>query len=74
MQYLKDFEPSKYFIDRESTTIEDLRLFLELAGRAIGLLHNNGLLHGDLTTSNILVNKKGPTDMSSLYLIDFGLS
>jgi len=37
-------------------------------GKQIAILHNNHLIHGDLTTSNmILKNKK-------IYFIDFGLS
>ena len=37
-------------------------------GRMIGRLHTAGLVHGDLTTSNVLVDERGPV------LIDFGLS
>ena len=37
-------------------------------GEIVGILHNNGIMHGDLTTSNfILANKR-------LVIIDFGLS
>ncbi|CAK9147027.1 unnamed protein product [Ilex paraguariensis] len=39
-------------------------------GDAIGKLHDGGLIHGDLTTSNMLV--RGGTNQ--LVLIDFGLS
>jgi TP53 regulating kinase-like protein len=38
-------------------------------GRYVALLHKNGIMHGDLTTSNVFVGKKGV-----LVLIDFGLS
>ena len=38
------------------------------AGRLVGILHSHGIVHGDLTTSNILVNH------SKLFFIDFGLS
>lgn len=38
------------------------------AGVLIGKLHSGGIIHGDLTTSNMLV--KG----ERIYLIDFGLS
>jgi len=37
-------------------------------GRLIGLLHTNDIIHGDLTTSNILV------DSNELWFIDFGLA
>ncbi|KAJ8749526.1 hypothetical protein K2173_025721 [Erythroxylum novogranatense] len=39
-------------------------------GDAIGKLHDGGLIHGDLTTSNMLI--QNGTDL--LVLIDFGLS
>ncbi|KAE9594220.1 putative protein kinase TKL-Pl-4 family [Lupinus albus] len=39
-------------------------------GEAIGKLHDGGLVHGDLTTSNMLLK----SDTNQLVLIDFGLS
>jgi Kae1-associated kinase Bud32 len=36
-------------------------------GRKIAILHNNSIIHGDLTTSNMMLNKE-------IYFIDFGLS
>jgi Kae1-associated kinase Bud32 len=35
-------------------------------GRKVAKLHNNDIIHGDLTTSNILIREK-------IYFIDFGL-
>ena len=37
-------------------------------GRVVGLLHNQGIVHGDLTTSNMILQGK------NVCLIDFGLS
>ena len=37
-------------------------------GKIVGVLHKNGIMHGDLTTSNFIVHKK------KLFLIDFGLA
>ncbi len=37
-------------------------------GRKIGIMHGNGIIHGDLTTSNMIL-KNG-----KIYFIDFGLS
>jgi TP53 regulating kinase-like protein len=37
-------------------------------GRIVGIMHKNGIMHGDLTTSNFIVDKK------KLFLIDFGLA
>lgn len=43
--------------------------FLKELGRLVGLLHRAGLVHGDITTSNVIVAPDG-----SLILVDFGLS
>ena len=37
-------------------------------GKIVGTMHKNGIMHGDLTTSNFIVHKK------KLFLIDFGLA
>ena len=36
-------------------------------GKKVAILHNNLIIHGDLTTSNMIYNKE-------IYFIDFGLS
>jgi TP53 regulating kinase-like protein len=51
--------PLKDVIDEEKA---------KMAGVLVGKLHGGGIIHGDLTTSNMLV--KG----DRIYLIDFGLS
>ena len=40
----------------------------KIIGKMVGLMHKNGIMHGDLTTSNFLLYKK------RVYVIDFGLS
>ena len=37
-------------------------------GKIVGLMHKNGIMHGDLTTSNFLLYQ------NHVYVIDFGLS
>ncbi|KMZ63433.1 Protein kinase superfamily protein [Zostera marina] len=39
-------------------------------GAAIGKLHDGGIVHGDLTTSNMIIQK----ETNHMILIDFGLS
>ena len=43
------------------------RFFIDL-GRQIGLLHSGGIVHGDLTTSNIIASRETP------FLLDFGMA
>ncbi len=43
----------------------------EQIGRAAANLHKAGIMHGDLTTSNMILRKGVP---EQLYVIDFGLS
>ncbi len=42
---------------------------LKTVGEWLAILHENDILHGDLTTSNVLIDIHG-----KLFLIDFGLS
>jgi len=41
----------------------------EVLGQLIGRLHLRGIIHGDLTTSNLIIDKYG-----KIFLIDFGLA
>jgi TP53 regulating kinase and related kinases len=45
---------------------KDVSLSKEI-GKKVAILHNEGMIHGDLTTSNMILNKE-------IYFIDFGLS
>ncbi|MBM3230545.1 Kae1-associated serine/threonine protein kinase [Candidatus Pacearchaeota archaeon] len=42
-------------------------------GTLIAQLHNAHLIHGDLTTSNIMIHEKKKDTKTNLVLIDFGL-
>ncbi|XP_039284105.1 EKC/KEOPS complex subunit bud32 isoform X2 [Nilaparvata lugens] len=82
--YLVDLERRRIFmehIDNSVTAKQYINSFLESEsendkldnilgeiGTSIAKMHNNNIIHGDLTTSNILVQ----TD--KVYFIDFGLS
>ncbi|MDR2944140.1 MAG: bifunctional N(6)-L-threonylcarbamoyladenine synthase/serine/threonine protein kinase [Methanosarcinales archaeon] len=61
MEYIKG-TPLKFVIDEKSESAAAV-------GEIVGKLHANNIIHGDLTTSNIMAG-----DDSELYLIDFGLS
>jgi TP53 regulating kinase-like protein len=75
--------PLVYFVNLEKTSIlmqeipgipvhdlpesKIIQLSKEI-GKLVGLLHKNGVMHGDLTTSNFILFK------NIIYMIDFGLS
>lgn len=59
MQHLKG-EKVRDILDKNLKICKDI-------GEKIAILHNNGIIHGDLTTSNMIYDKK-------IYLVDFGLS
>ena len=42
--------------------------FFTKAGRQLALMHESGVVHGDFTTSNLIISKE------KVYVIDFGLS
>lgn len=42
-------------------------------GEAVGMLHSSGIIHGDLTTSNMILSGHGGGGTGKLYIIDFGL-
>jgi len=52
-------------------TMKDTRRLplLEELGRQVGLLHSAGIVHGDLTTSNIILPEDGKP-----FIIDFGMA
>lgn len=75
--------PLVYFVNLDDTSIimqeipgkpvHDLSesKIIELSkdmGKLVGILHKNGIMHGDLTTSNFILFKK------TVFVIDFGLS
>ena len=77
------FTPLVYFVDEKKSEIylqfikgklvrdlsikQILRTCKEI-GQIVGVLHKNGVMHGDLTTSNFILSQKG------LVILDFGLS
>jgi len=48
---------------------------MERIGKCIGKLHETGIIHGDLTTSNLMLQQSNPEDLTGhVFLIDFGLT
>jgi len=63
MQYI-DGKPLKNFIDEIGE--KEQQEICRRIGRSIAYMHSNGIIHGDLTTSNMIMADR-------LYFIDFGL-
>lgn len=62
---------------REQRKIEkNLKNIANKIGICVAELHNLGIIHGDLTTTNLLLcpTKEGPNDLMTVVPIDFGLS
>ncbi len=49
-------------------SVKQIVKICEDIGRIVGILHKNGVMHGDLTTSNFILTRQG------LVILDFGLS
>ncbi|RLF13789.1 MAG: Kae1-associated kinase Bud32 [Thermoprotei archaeon] len=47
---------------------EEVKSIMKRVGVMVGMLHVNGIVHGDLTTSNMILTESG-----NIFLIDFGL-
>ncbi|XP_041835827.1 EKC/KEOPS complex subunit TP53RK [Melanotaenia boesemani] len=58
----------------DSCPMENLQQLAEQIGQILAKMHDEDIIHGDLTTSNMLL-RRGPVDTKpDLVLIDFGLS
>ncbi len=78
--------PFVFFIDKEETSVVIQKIdgtllkeiietphgidFLSDLGRQVALLHNLNIVHGDLTTSNVVIENR----TEKTFLIDFGLA
>ncbi|ELP88461.1 TP53-regulating kinase, putative [Entamoeba invadens IP1] len=58
---------TQHYVDGKYTP--DALKAMHALGRLIGTIHKNGFIHGDLTTSNFMVNTTG-----DMVVIDFGLT
>ena len=58
MEYISDNIIVKDFLKDSSkvASVDLLRVLGEAVGRAVGEMHNVDVVHGDLTTSNLLIN------------------
>src|SRR5262249_53167381 len=71
MTRIKDCVNVCQFLQSNSSDEELVDKLLLKLGQIIALIHNTGIAHGDLTTSNFLIQDNDPDKMVP---IDFGLS
>jgi len=65
MKYIK----GEKLKDALSLITKDTKVrYLKELGRIIAILHKNGHIHGDITTSNVII-----TETQDIFIIDFGL-
>jgi len=67
---LRGFENQRFSNNRRFSVSRKSLISVNLVkeiGEKIAVLHNNNIIHGDLTTSNMIFNKE-------VFFIDFGLS
>ncbi|MCF7798355.1 Kae1-associated serine/threonine protein kinase [Candidatus Woesearchaeota archaeon] len=69
LEYIKGGRLKDWLNGDGKENLSCAEIYLKQVGIWLATLHNNDILHGDLTTSNVLLSKQG-----ELVLIDFGLS
>lgn len=75
MEEIEDSVTVRDYIQSTMETEKDPQCLLGLArriGQVLARMHDEDLIHGDLTTSNMLL--KQPLEQLHIVLIDFGLS
>jgi len=65
MEYIEGQQVKQLLNKASKTQRHDLCVKI---GESIAQLHSHGLIHGDLTTSNMIINPQ-----NKLYFVDFGL-
>ena len=76
MEFVENSRTSKDHINEalEQSQLKSLDRFAKELGRIIAVMHKSGIIHGDLTTSNVLIKQPYDAEKPSLVMIDFGLS
>ena len=72
MTITMDFVPGEKLRDvfASDDAQDDFQLLSQEMGKSLGVMHNNDLIHGDFTTSNLIKD----VNSNQLKVIDFGLS
>jgi len=71
MEYIEGISVREFLVTAEGETPEAQSRVAKEIGAALSKMHNIEVIHGDLTTSNLMMRKETG---DSVVLIDFGLS
>lgn len=75
MEYFDKAITVKEYINDVLEENKDLENLGKMIGTVIGKMHANNIIHGDLTSSNMLLNPKSESKHDNdLVMIDFGLA
>jgi len=66
MEYIEGIQ-TKDFLNNPQISLQNKLSLVKSIGKYVGLLHKNHIIHGDLTTSNIILKER------EIIFIDFGL-
>ena len=69
MEKVQGLEVKKIFSSEDPLDLNQIRSISRTIGENVARLHDCGLIHGDLTTSNLILGENG----KSVVFIDFGL-
>ncbi|MDD4809711.1 MAG: bifunctional N(6)-L-threonylcarbamoyladenine synthase/serine/threonine protein kinase [Methanobacterium formicicum] len=69
MEKVQGLEVKKIFSSEDPLDLNQIRSISRTIGENVARLHDCGLIHGDLTTSNLILREDG----KSVVFIDFGL-
>ncbi|CEA13667.1 MAG: bifunctional N(6)-L-threonylcarbamoyladenine synthase/serine/threonine protein kinase [Methanobacterium formicicum] len=69
MEKVQGLEVKKIFSSEDPLDLNQIRSISRTIGENVARLHDCGLIHGDLTTSNLILGEDG----KSVVFIDFGL-
>jgi len=70
MEKVKGSEVKELFSGENSLDLSEILSISRIIGENVARLHDCGIIHGDLTTSNVILSEDG----DSLVFIDFGLA
>jgi len=74
MEYIEGLTVKEYLLNCNPSD-KDAMLLAESVGKVICTMHDSDVIHGDLTTSNMIIRAGGSTgSLPILALIDFGLA